>query len=906
VSAPASIGLLQAHVAEIRKRSKSGRPIGFHVVAPWTGPWAVRDGDEELPVVYCPSPLAFRAELSRREPEGGQVVLLTGCNDQELGADVLSRLARQKLHRLEPWQALRERLGVQSIDPRLLRLKWLAEHLLALPLDALERPATQVLEADEVWQKLLSRIGFAAVRPDLHALLEWTLSAERLRLFVTLPPEPRDAYAARLTEPTGAAGAAILHLVAAGRGEDAVAAGLVCDAVFAHAADTASDAESARAAGRFEALLLGGATLEPHAGREWGDAATALLAQRAAAGEEAVGAWLDRAERLLRELKMEPLAAQSAWLPTGFEHRLAAFAAAPPEDAAKAAGRVLRHRLSPLRAAETQTVLMLLRLSGYLRSHKGRAEASSFAAATAAYAEEGAFADLARTALADAHHIPALATVRDQILRAAGEQRQAENRRFAELLAGWSEAGSATETLVPIESILDRVVAPLAASTPVLLLVLDGMSLAVFDALAPDLRNRGWEELRAAGAARSADRLAGIALLPTVTEVCRTSLLCGQRRRGNAAAESTGFAQHPGLRQQSTPARPPKLFHKGNLSAAADGQGLAEAVRAEIESTTRQVVGVVLNVVDDQLPKGSQLQPRWEIAAIRHLRELLQSAAAAGRAVVLTADHGHVVERESELRRRDGGGARYRPAPPPPGEGEVAVRGARVLAPAAKEMIEGNEDEGLVLAWSERLRYSAIQSGYHGGASPQEVVVPLSVWAPYGSTVAGWEKAALDAPAWWWTEEALDTPAAPSPSAVPPEPKPKPRRAKPAEPSAQTVLFAVPPAPEAAAPGESWLAALFASELFRKQLGRVSRQGITREQVAAALTALDRRGGRLRLAALAHQLSLSALSAQGLVATLQRVLNVEGFLVLSHDPDSDTVIFDRALLARQFPQERPA
>jgi hypothetical protein len=124
-------------------------------------------------------------------------------------------------------------------------------------------------------------------------------------------------------------------------------------------------------------------------------------------------------------------------------------------------------------------------------------------------------------------------------------------------------------------------------------------------------------------------------------------------------------------------------------------------------------------------------------------------------------------------------------------------------------------------------------------------------------------------------------------------------------PEAQTVLFVEAPAPVEAPALDDWLAALFTSPVFGEQLRRGgSRQNITQEQVAAVLTALDRRGGRMLLTALAHQLSLSEIRAQGLVAALQRVLNVEGFLVLAHDPVSDTVAFDRALLDRQFPRER--
>ena len=628
--------------------------------------------------------------------------------------------------------------------------------------------------------------------------------------------------------------------------------------------------------------------LHPEVGQTWAKAAAELVRQRfVAAGEEALAPWLDQAEQILADLKIESLAERSGWLTSGLAGRIARFAdqltrwldhpdAALVQELIASAELVRRHGLAAGHEAEVSAVAMMLRLSRYLADRKGQPAAASFAAATAAYVQEGSFADLARTTLTDAHLSQPLATVRDRVLRAAADQREAENRRFAELLAKWFEAADASAVLVPIESTLERVVAPLAAVGPVLLVVLDGMSLAIFRQLALDLPHRGWEELRAQGAA---SRACGIGLLPSVTQVCRTSLLCGHRLSGNAATESQGFAQHAALRQHCSPALPPVLFHKSDL-ARHDGPGLSERVRQEVERPGRRVVAVILNVVDDQLAKGQQLLPRWEVASIRLLGEILESAAAASRAVVFTSDHGHLVERETELHRQEGGGARFRPVGPPPSEGEVAVRGPRVL-------LDGSS---LIVAWSERLRFSSLQSGYHGGASPQEILVPLSVWTPLGSTVQGWEPAVPDAPAWWQLEAVDSTPSR----------RPKARERGAATARAQGELFAA-TAPVQPVLVEPWLADLLASPIYREQRSRAERLGLTDEMVGAALTALAQRGGRMPLGGLAHRLCMSLPRVQGLVAALQRVLNVEGFPVLALDPGSETAILDRALLATQFP-----
>src|ERR1700687_1440118 len=180
ISTPSSIGLLQARLAEIRKSHPGARIIGFHLPSPWNGPPTIQIGSEELPLAYCSSPLAFRAQLVDREGEEAPIVLLTDRGEQELGADVVGRLFRRRLFSLNSWQALRERLGVREIDPRLTRLKWLPDYLLAASPDEDLQPPTEVLDAEEVWRRLLTRLGFSNPQPHLQDLLAWTASAERV------------------------------------------------------------------------------------------------------------------------------------------------------------------------------------------------------------------------------------------------------------------------------------------------------------------------------------------------------------------------------------------------------------------------------------------------------------------------------------------------------------------------------------------------------------------------------------------------------------------------------------------------------------------------------------------------------------------------------------------------------
>ena len=88
-----------------------------------------------------------------------------------------------------------------------------------------------------------------------------------------------------------------------------------------------------------------------------------------------------------------------------------------------------------------------------------------------------------------------------------------------------------------------------------------------------------------------------MAALPTVTEVSRTSLLCGRLTLGAAAQEKAGFASHAALLAQSRAGTPPRLFHKGDL---ADATNLAPEVRAAIADPHQRVIGVVYNPITDE------------------------------------------------------------------------------------------------------------------------------------------------------------------------------------------------------------------------------------------------------------------------------------------------------------------
>ena len=125
--------------------------------------------------------------------------------------------------------------------------------------------------------------------------------------------------------------------------------------------------------------------------------------------------------------------------------------------------------------------------------------------------------------------------------------------------------------------------------------------------------------------------------------MARASLFPGILTRGNSSAEQHSFASHADLMAASRSGYPPQLFHKGELIEAGSTE-LSQALRAAIRNQYQRVIAVVLNAVDDHLAKSDQVRLSWTIAQFQHLDALFYEAPLAHRAVVITSDHGHVLD----------------------------------------------------------------------------------------------------------------------------------------------------------------------------------------------------------------------------------------------------------------------
>jgi hypothetical protein len=510
----------------------------------------------------------------------------------------------------------------------------------------------------------------------------------------------------------------------------------------------------------------------------------------------------------------------------------------------------------------------------------------SLAEAAGQHLAEGGFVDWARLTLRSGDPVRELSEAYARLFDSVTDIRERQSRRFAELLQDWTASKTSDETIVPVEQILDRIVAPIAIDKPVLVIVIDGMSVAVFRELMADVLGHDWVLLAEEGIGLRP----ALATVPSVTEVSRTSLLCGRLMQGNSATEKSGFAEHPALLRACRSGFPPVLFHKAALQES-DDASLAADIRREIGSSHRRIVGVVVNAVDDHLLKGEQIDTRWSRDEIKVLPVLLHEAKAAGRTVIMISDHGHILDCNAKGHAYEGG-ERWRIDDGSPADGELRIKGPRVVIPESKT---------LIAPWTERVRYGIKKNGYHGGVSPQEMIIPIAVLNVSDDFPVGWGEAAVDMPAWW----DLPVPSAASDGKPMPKLKPQKPKEKPAgmlfeldEEPVQQDSAAVAPVVVSVAP--EWIAALLSSPVFDEQKRLGGRAVPANDVLSRLLLAIDERGGKITSPALARAIQFSPMRLRGLLAIAQRILNVDGFYVLTRDDASDTVELDRNLLCRQF------
>ncbi|MFV0309063.1 MAG: BREX-2 system phosphatase PglZ [Desertimonas sp.] len=853
------------------------RVIAVRADPVWHEPSTI-EGTRPITVVACASPLAVRAALVDHDPTDDTVLaILTPCPDRELGLDVLASLAKGRVLPMDPYAAVLALFGARVLDPTLVRDdRWLVDELIALAppggwTDALVAPG--VLDADtawDVWHR--ARIGHP-VPGDLDAVLALGADPAVAATLDDLGLERRQRVAARWAGDTAAG--LLADLIASGNGRDVTPLGLVAEVLWAVTDDpTLADLQRVGRA-RLE-LLLGRDRLDRHSAGAWSDAS-----RRTMNGDVAV---LDRAEQLLAGADVRALAVLSNELPAGFDLKLAAVAAAVDAGALDQADSALQalghHRLARTRPTRVLQAAAAVRIARRRSTAPPALVADELAALAVRYAEDGSWVDEARLLLADGDQLPEVAAVYARLCGQVDDERRTGDLAFATALARWSAAEPVADPrLLPLENVLDQVVARVALDAPVLVVVADGLSLAVAHHLLTSLAEEGWTR---AMPSDIDSWPVGVAMLPTITEVSRTSLLTGTRLDGGSKDEAQGFADHAGLRRVSKTTKPPVVFHKGRL-VGPSGHLLADDVNTAVADPDQRVVGVVINAIDDHLSRGQQIKVTWDVPTMGPLAALLEAARDAGRVVVLTADHGHVIHGEAVLRPAEGG-ERWRKHTSPPVSDEVEVAGPRVL--------KGGR---VVLPADDRIRYGGHGHGYHGGACPQEVLVPIEVLAR--TLPDGWVHRPLPRPTWWSAASA-------PPMRDEPVPPPSIGRGRPMT-TPQPTLFEpepptiAPPAAATAAP-DDLIDQLVGSAVLadQRQRNRIA-HAVSDERLATYLREIRRNGDRIPLATLAERTGEPTDQLRMALMMARRLLNFDGTEVLALTAGAD-VELNADVLAVQF------
>lgn len=856
---------------------------------PW--PDSLNQRGRQFALRWCESSLAIRealCDIEQHDPATTGLVVITPLATHEVAEDIAARLARARVFQPEGWDIVRQLFQAKETDARLGRFAWMPQTLIDGAAQGAYAPvANGFLDLETAWREVLQRfLRLSSARPDAVALLQWSIEPGADASLKLLPAATRGDVMRWLGEAAGTAGAMVLDCVEAGRTADAVALGLVCGVVYA----TAGEGQVAlgQAAIRLE-RFVGDKHVGAAEGRAWARAAEQVIR---VAGPDAMRGVLERADSLLNELRIGDFAHLSDMLPAALDQRMREFAdalsahIAVPADAQLArveelADRVLKHALAVPQQQRMDRVEMARRLARWLMCPAPLAATVTGAAGW--QADDGAFVDWARFRLLGGDELPELSQAYSATRAAVIARRNAFAQAFSQALLRWNgQTPGADGRLVPVEDVLDRVVGPIAANHPVMLLVMDGLSTSIFRELFTRVGSLGWNEMVPAEVGHP---LVGVAALPTVTEVSRASLLCGRLTVGAAAQEKSGFASHATLLAHSRTEAPPRLFHKGDL---ADSTNLSQEVRATIANPHQKIVGVVYNAVDDHLSGPDQLHQRWAMEDLRLLLPLLREAREARRVVIITADHGHLLE-DGTVQMPGGESDRWRLGGDARAPHEITFSRGRVVT--------SEESQAIVCLWGESTRYAGRKNGYHGGVSPQEVTVPLSVIVPLGMNIAGWQLAPPAQPDWWELPHLL---RGSIPMAVP-APATRPVGRSSAPPVAQPSLFDPQDAPVVSpVVADDWIGALMGSPIYASQRQLAARVALPDDKMRLLLASLSERGGKLSRAALAQRLALPEVRLGGLLSAVRRMLNVDQASVLTVDESAGTIELNRALLLQQF------
>lgn len=845
----ATAPIIRARLRKATAKNHRRGVLGLRAQPHWDGADFEHEG-VRVTVVACPSVLAIWEAIDSRKAEEWTVVL-TNVDDDELGDTVLAHLLDGRLITPDPWDALRSNFSASTIEPALYRGpndRAVANGLLAVLSSYTPAPGgvlTRNHAMAAVARDVLGVVKGADVEVDTFAVLEWSRSSQAAANLTELRvhAELASVVSAWLAERAGKLAGPVTALLKADRLADLVPLGVV-SGLFCQP-DNADSVALGRFLGRYE---LTGDGLE-----DWYSHARGLVTTSLAPDQQQLV--LQSAAAIVNDLGITSAAASSDLLPHGLESRIGALADAVTGSGLSAVEACWTEVGKHFLAAGSPTVDAFAGAVRLVRWLNIAAPAGNgLAHATELYVSIDSWVDAALLKARRGSENPIAAAALRTVIDTTLARRAQSDRVFAAALA------DAPQPAVPrIENVLRANVVPIARQAPTLLLVIDALSMAAANELVATMQQDGWTEV---SAGTGSQRASALAVLPTLTQRSRCSLLCGELREGPDTVERSGFLallKETGLEATGGVADP--IFHKKALDAIPSGASLATDVNNAIADIEHQpLVAAVLNYVDDTLHHTDPGGTDWTIRTITHLRALLHAAKSAGRAVVITSDHGHIIEygTSAKVERANTYGQRahgdFAAADP---EREVVVEGPRVLT----------SDHRVVLAVDETIRYGARNAGYHGGATPAEAIVPVLAFVP---GVAEWATPVVGAePSWWHAgvvHPTLKTATAPSLFDTEKTPSPLPEK-------------------------------VIRSKVFEAQLNLAGRVVVKREQIKALLAVLLD-AHEITAAQAATALGVATASVNGALMQTKRILDVEGYEVLR--VSRGVVSLDVAALTEQF------
>lgn len=884
---------LRSIVEEKWERDEDALAVGLHVAVSWSGPDEVEFAFGKARVVRADTVFGIRQALRDAERGKGRIILITPLQQADLGHDVVARLARSRLFPIDHWATLCILFRAKELD-RSVCDPAIAQALIEYaPPDGYPPVSAGVLDGGTVWRALCRHVfDMGESEPDLVSLLLWATTNSGSTRYLTASPDLRDCLRGRLVVNLGDVAVSILRFIESGAGADALALAVACQVVFRDGGSSTLEA----AAARME-QYHGHRPIPPMIGRHLGRVAMEAVSDLDRRDDtHAAHRHLQRADDLLRQFHCEDHAHRSRLTPIGYEQRLARFGTqvetvvtTPGEGAIRECERlqaeVTDHRIARLgrrrdQIARTEMALRLVRWLAQPLPTPG-----SFTEFADTYRREVAFVDWARESIGRGDEIAALSSAYQVLDQTILDRREQFNRSFAQALADWIAVDSDATGVWGVEDVLSQVVARVVeAGNRVLLIILDGISWAVGHELLDDIRHEHWS-LATLDPFTTPPRPV-IATVPSATKFSRTSLLSGTLASGDAATEKRNFESSSVMKSRCEKKHPPVLFHKKEITEGARG-AVGEDLSKAILSVNHRVVGVVLNAIDDRLAGAQQIRDDWTINRIGPLGSLLKLARDSGRAVVLASDHGHVWHRSDARTIPIETGERWRPNNGEPAQDEYVLEGRRVQ--------DDSGGNSVIVPWSERVHYGRPRNGYHGGATPQEMVCPLVLLMDQSSSYSNLYPCEYSRPEWWSPAPVM----AAAPVEAPPSPAPPtPHR----PPTLFDHLDDGPKEPELSLMRESgeWIDHLLSSQVYKSQKELVRRHAPENEVVRRILAALEARGGLMTPAAFAHAADVPAARLDGLVARIQRLLNVDGYEILTLNRSENKIELNVARLRRQF------